>query len=201
MTDAELKKFEAFKQNLLDWNQRINLTAITDDEGIRQKHFADSLTLLPLLPPIDPIRLIDIGAGAGFPGIPLKIMRPDIRLTLLEARQKKVGFLEDTAAKLGFENVECVHGRAEDFVKEEGRRGGYDIACARAVAPLDRLVRWCMPFVKRGGLFLAMKGPKPDAEVREAESVMRKMGAGVREIKYVEIAPGMVHSVVVVCYT
>ena len=206
MTAVQLGKFEQFKDNLLDWNKRMNLTAITDDGGIWQKHFADSLTLLPLLPllsssPDKPLRMIDIGCGAGFPGIPIKIMRPDIRMTMLDSLRKRIFFLEDTISLLALEGVECVHSRAEDFIKADGRRGSYDICTARAVAKLDRLVKWCLPFVKPGGLFLAMKGPNVDDEVQEAMPMIRKLGGAVKGIEFMEIMPGMVHSVVVVCYT
>ena len=232
---TQLRQFEIFKENLLDWNSRMNLTAITDDEGIWQKHFADSLTLLPFLPeapapPEGSIRMIDVGCGAGFPGLPIKIMRPDIKITMLDSLRKRVNFLEDTVSKLGLladgtmsaedllPDVECVHARAEDFVKltdvwgnialssgtemPNSRRGSYDICCARAVARLDKLCKWCLPFVKpAGGVFLAMKGPDLDDELTVAMPAIRKLGAKVIETRLTEIVPGLVHSVVVMCYT
>ena len=216
LTTGQKEKFELFKENLLSWNERMNLTAITDEEGIWHKHFHDSLTLLPLLPaepmrnsissadPMRssrPLRMIDVGSGAGFPGIPIKILRPDIELTLLDSLRKRVFFLQDTVSRLELQNVECVHSRAEDFIREENRRGGYDICTARAVARLDKLCRWCLPFLAPGGLFYAMKGPSPEDEVNDALPIIRKIGGEVVGIEYMEILPGMVHSVVIVCYT
>ena len=199
MTKSQKKQFEIYKENLLDWNTRINLTAITDNEGIWHKHFADSLTLLPLLPDL-PFRMIDIGCGAGFPGLPVKIMRPDISLTLLDSTRKKICFLEDTVLRLGLEDVRCIHARAEDLIKEEKHRGGYRVCSARAVARLKLLCKWCLPFLAPGGLFLAMKGPSVEDEIKEAMPVIRKMNSEVLDIKFMEIMQGMVHTVVVLCY-
>ena len=193
----QLSQFAAFKDNLLDWNQRINLTAIVDDEGIWQKHFADSLTLLPLIS--GAIRMIDVGCGAGFPSLPIKIMRPDINMTLIDSLRKRIFFLQDTINLLGLKNVECIHSRAEDLAKQDNHRGCYDICTARAVARLDKLCKWCLPFIKPGGLFLAMKGPDVDAEVKEALPVIRQMGCDILRVEQMEIIPGLVHSVVV-CY-
>ena len=199
LTGAQLKQFELYKENLLKWNKRINLTAIKDEEDIWQRHFFDSLTLLPFLS--EKVRTIDVGSGAGFPGLPIKIMRPDINMTLLDSLRKRVIFLEDTISLLGLCDIVCVHSRAEDFVKLEGCRGGYDVCTARAVARLEQLCKWSLPFLAPGGLFLAMKGPKADDEVKEAKGVIQKLGGEVVGIERVEIGPGRVHSVVIVCYT
>ena len=227
ITERQLDQFVQFKENLLDWNKRINLTAITADNDIWQKHFADSLTLLPFLKgnasdtngsvtnasdanasdangsdtnsSDTNISVIDIGTGAGFPGLPIKIMRPDINITLLDSLRKRINFLEDTINRLGFD-IRCIHSRAEDLSKNAEHRGRYQIATARAVAKLDKLCKWSLPFLEPGGIFLAMKGPKVEDEVKEAEPVIRKLGGEVREIVLMEIVPGMVHSVVVVCY-
>ena len=202
ITEYQLGQFARFKENLLDWNKRINLTAITDDKGVWQKHFADSLTLLPYLPCSSDgeMRLIDVGCGAGFPGLPIKIMRSDIYVTMLDSLRKRIFFLEDTVAQLGLEGIECIHDRAEDFSKKEGIRGSYDICTARAVARMDKLCEWCMPFVKSGGLFLAMKGSNTANEISEAMPTIEKLGGKVLDTKFMEIVPGLVHSVVVVCY-
>jgi len=195
ISDKQLRDFETYKKNLLDWNQRMNLTAITDDEGVWQKHFADSLTLLSLLPEGD-VKLIDVGSGAGFPGLPLKIMRPDVSLTLLDSLRKRIFFLEDTVRLLQMDDVDCVHARAEDFQKVSGCR--YDVCVSRAVARLDKLSAWCLPFVRVGGVFLAMKGPDVEGEVKEALPGIEKLGGGVVDVRHVEIVEGMVHSIVVV---
>jgi len=200
ITDAQLNQFKQFKENLLDWNSRINLTAITDDEGIWQKHFADSLTLLPFLPRLsastDTLRLVDVGCGAGFPGLPIKIMRPDISITMLDSLRKRIYFLEDTIHRLGLSDIECIHSRAEDLAKANAHH--YDICTARAVARLDKLCGWCLPLVKKNGFFLAMKGPDVTEELKEAMPVIQKMGAEVAEVRQVEIVPGLTHSVVVI---
>ncbi|MCL2399190.1 MAG: 16S rRNA (guanine(527)-N(7))-methyltransferase RsmG [Defluviitaleaceae bacterium] len=203
MTTSQKEQFDQFKENLLDWNKKMNLTAITDDKEIWYKHFEDSLTLLPWLPKtqINPIKLIDIGSGAGFPGIPLKIMRPDISMTLLDSLRKRIFFLEDTVNRLGLNDVECIHARAEDLAKKENYRASYDICTARAVAGLDKLCTWCLPFVKPGGLFLAMKGPNVHEEVKASLPTIEKLGGKVQEIQFIEIMPTLVHSVVVICYT
>jgi len=206
INEVQLEQFKLFKDNLLEWNTRMNLTAITDDMGIWQKHFADSLTLLPFLPkarPQKPIRLIDVGCGAGFPGLPIKIMRPDIHMTMLDSLRKRVHFLKDTVSLLALENIECVHARAEDFAEAES---GYDICTARAVARLDKLCKWCLPFVRPagggdGGFFLAMKGPRTEDELSEALSTIHKMRAKVVSTNLIEISPGLIHSVIVICYT
>ena len=200
ITDKQLEQFARFKKNLLEWNNRMNLTAITDDEDVWQKHFADSLTLLPFLPaPSErPLRLIDVGCGAGFPGLPIKIMRPDISMTMLDSLRKRIFFLEDTISRLGFTDIECIHARAEDFVKENGRGRQYDICTSRAVARLNKLCKWCLPFVKNGGVFLAMKGPDTAVELEEALPVISKLGSEVKEVRLVEILPGMRHSIIVI---
>ncbi|MCL2421937.1 MAG: 16S rRNA (guanine(527)-N(7))-methyltransferase RsmG [Defluviitaleaceae bacterium] len=209
ITDAQLAQFETFKANLLDWNQRMNLTAITDDEGIWQKHFADSLTLLPFLPaPLltkspelpaaQPLRLIDIGSGAGFPGLPIKIMRPDMAMTMLDSLRKRVYFLEDTIGQLGLADITCIHSRAEDLAKHKDHSRQYDICTARAVARLDKLCKWCLPFAKPNGIFLAMKGPDVSEEMEAAMPTIRQFGAKVADVRRVEIVPGLVHSVVVI---
>lgn len=199
LNDQQIKQFELFKDNLLDWNQRMNLTAITDESDIWQKHFVDSLTLLPLLPN-GPIKMLDVGSGAGFPGLPIKIMRPDISMTLLDARQKRISFLEDTINRLALQDTRCIHARAEDLKRDKSHSHAYDIVVARAVARLDKLVKWCLPFVKQGGVFLAMKGPNVEEEINESKENIRKLDGEVLKVEYMEIAPGMVHSVIVVCY-
>lgn len=200
ITDGQLSRFAKFKENLLDWNNRMNLTAITDDEGVWQKHFADSLTLLPFLPPPseNPLRMIDVGCGAGFPGLPVKIMRPDISMTMLDSLRKRIFFLEDTISRLDLQGIECIHARAEDLAKEDSHGQQYDICTSRAVARLNKLCGWCLPFIKIGGLFLAMKGPDTVDELEEALPVISKLGSEVKEVRLVEILPEMHHSIIVI---
>ena len=172
----------------------MNLTAIKTDEDFAVKHFIDSLTILPWLQ--NGAKCIDIGTGAGFPGVPMKVACPEINLTLLDSLQKRVLFLRGAVAKLGFADIECVHARVEDFARKKA--AAYDLAVARAVAKLPKLVEYALPLVKPGGVFLAMKGPDVSQEIKDAKPVLDKFGACVEEFVRVEIAPGMVHTVVAV---
>ena len=198
ISEAQLEQFSLYKKNLLIWNERINLTAITDDTGIWQKHLADSLTLLSL---IKGERLLDIGTGAGFPGIPIKIMRPGLDVSLLDSLRKRQLFLQDTITQLGLTKITLLHARAEDLAKDSTYKRQFDICTARAVARLDKLCKYALPFLKKDGLFLAMKGPDAEAEVRAALPLIKKLGGELLEIKKEEIVPGLVHSIVIICYT
>ncbi|MDR1620421.1 MAG: 16S rRNA (guanine(527)-N(7))-methyltransferase RsmG [Clostridiales bacterium] len=159
------RRLTAYSQMLLTANTHMNLTAITDPEEIVLKHFVDSLTASPYIP--QGARCIDVGTGAGFPGIPLLIMRPAIGMTLMDSTQKRVGFLTDTTAKLGLE-ASCVCARAETLSHDVTHREQYDIALARAVAPLRVLLEICTPFVKPGGVFIAYRGKHARDESNEA---------------------------------
>ncbi|MCL2300567.1 MAG: 16S rRNA (guanine(527)-N(7))-methyltransferase RsmG [Firmicutes bacterium] len=177
--------FPLYLQILLRENAKHNLTAITGPEEIRQKHFADSLALLDddpcILPPH--ASLLDVGSGGGFPGVPLKLARPDIALTLLEATGKKAGFLRALAEELGIEAA-VLHARAEICAHEPAHREQYDVVTARAVAALPMLCELCLPFVKPGGVFAAYKGPRENAEeeLRAAANAIRILGARVERV-------------------
>ncbi|MCL1952028.1 MAG: 16S rRNA (guanine(527)-N(7))-methyltransferase RsmG [Oscillospiraceae bacterium] len=177
--------FEAYTAILLRENAKHNLTAITEPEEIRQKHFADSLALLDDEPcPLPPdASLLDVGAGAGFPGMPLKIARPDLRLTLLEATGKKAAFLSLLARELGLE-AEVVHGRAETLAHDAAYREQFDAVVARAVAALPTLCELCLPFVKPGGVFAAYKGPEDRAreELAAAAGAIRLLGGELERV-------------------
>lgn len=176
--------FEEYLKELLEWNKRFNLTAITDPEEVKIKHFEDSLSLLKTIH-LTTQSLIDIGAGAGFPGIPLKIKCPQIQLTLVEATRKKVEFLRHVVNKLDLKNVEIVWGRAEEIAKE--KREQYDIALSRAVANLNVLSELCLPLVKVGGIFIAYKEEKIEAEVKASENAIKLLGGKLKEIKKVKL--------------
>ncbi|MCI8554498.1 MAG: 16S rRNA (guanine(527)-N(7))-methyltransferase RsmG [Clostridiales bacterium] len=171
--------FDRYAVLLREWNEKMNLTAITSPEEIEVKHFVDSLTVLDALPPPKerggPLRFIDVGTGAGFPGVVLKLMRPDLELTLLDSLNKRLVFLKALCADLGVEAV-LVHARAEEAGRQKERRESYDIATARAVAALPTLCEYCLPLVRTGGRFLAMKGPDGDREAREAETAIIRLG-------------------------
>ena len=176
LDDAMFDKLWRYKDFLKEYNEKVNLTAITDDEGIVVKHFLDCMTVLPH---IAGGRVIDIGTGPGFPGLVLAIVRPELKLTLLDARAKKVKFLEEAAALLGLENVTCIHGRAEDVQK---KIAAFDYAVSRAVGRLEALAGWCLPFVKRGGKFIAMKGPNYAEELKAGKSALKKLGGAIDEV-------------------
>lgn len=176
----EGKLFEKYLHELLIWNAKFNLTSITDPAEIKRKHFDDSLLFL------QPYRLstesvVDIGAGAGFPGLPLKIACPGIKLTLVEARQKKVEFLKHLIKILDLSDVEVIWGRAEEAVKE--RRESFDFAVCRAVASLNTLCEYCLPFVKIGGHFVAYKEENISIEIEEAGNALKVLGGELVEVK------------------
>lgn len=175
LSDAALERFGRYAALLVDWNTRMNLTAITDPEAIVIKHFLDSLTLLAALPLEAGTSLIDVGTGAGFPGLALKIARPDLELTLLDATRKKLQFLEAVLADIGLE-ARCVHARAEAAGRDAAHRERYAVAVARAVAPLWKLGEYVLPLVKVGGWFVAMKGPEGPAEGEEAAPSIARLG-------------------------
>jgi 16S rRNA (guanine527-N7)-methyltransferase len=191
LTPEHLAAFERYQVELLDWNQRFNLTAITDPAEVQVKHFLDSLTCLLAIAPrgydglLDPAavsgRAIDVGAGAGFPGVALKIACPGLRLTLLESVRKKAGFLSHLVAVLGLEDVDIVPERAEDFARRPGRRDGYDFALARALAPMPVLLEYCLPFVRPGGRLVAPKKGDLTAELAAARDAVRVLGGRWRE--------------------
>lgn len=158
---------------LAEKNQVMNLTAITDPAGVARLHFLDSAALLALAD-LRGKSVVDVGTGAGFPGLPLKILEPSIRLTLLDAQRKRVDFLREVCGELGLEDVECVHSRAEDFAGTH--REGFDLAVSRAVAALPVLAELCLPLVKPGGLFLAMKSNKTDEEIEAAAPIIQTLG-------------------------
>jgi len=178
--------FPLYAQILLRENAKFNLTAITDPEEIDQKHFADSLALLGDEPcPVPPgARLLDVGSGGGFPGVPLKIARPDIALSLLEATAKKAGFLRALAEELGIE-AQVVNARAEDAARDPACRERFDVVVARAVAALPLLCELCLPFVRAGGVFVAYKGTreKAEEELRAAGSAIKILGAQVERVQ------------------
>jgi len=177
---SQLDSFETYRDELIRWNQRVNLTAITAPVEIETRHFLDSLTLLYALqgrgPANSGLRMIDIGSGAGFPGIPIKLVLPDTRLTLLEATGKKVEFLLHMVASLGLRDTEVVHGRAEEVAHSAEHREAYEIVAARAVASLSTLAEVCLPFVSVGGLFVAFKKGDIEAELEDSRAAIARVG-------------------------
>jgi len=190
LNPSQLEQFQLFYEELLDWNKRVNLTAITDYEEVQIKHFLDSLTVtIAWQLPISnaDFSLIDVGTGAGLPGIPLKILFPDIRLVLLEATAKKAAFLYHLKQKLGLDNVEIVVGRAEEVAHLSEYRGRFDIVLSRAVASLPTLVELTLPFCTIGGNFIAQKKGAVDLEINRATKAISTLGGNLREVKRVEM--------------
>lgn len=179
LTEEQISKFITYKELLKEWNQKINLTAITEDSEIVLKHFIDSLTVLKYIP--QNANIIDVGTGAGFPGIPTKIVREDVSVTLLDSLNKRINFLNDVIEKTNLENIKTVHGRAEDFGQNKECREKYDVAVARAVANLSTLTELCLPFVKVGGSFIAMKGNSTE-EFEEAKKAIEILGGKIEKI-------------------
>lgn len=162
---------------LLEWNEKMNLTAITAPEDVLYKHFYDCILFLKAVTPAKNARIIDVGTGAGFPGMVLKIVRPDINVTLLDSLNKRLVFLNEVIAELGLSGISTVHMRAEDAGKAAAHREKYDIACARAVAALPALMEYCLPLVKKGGCFVAMKGASAEEEMNRSLSAAHLLGA------------------------
>ncbi len=178
LNDQQIAQFERYFQLLVEWNEKMNLTAITQREEVYLKHFYDCLMALWNMP-LDnyALQLCDVGAGAGFPSIPLKIAHPELQVTIVDSLQKRLTFIEHLAEELGLEGVSCVHGRAEDVGQNPAYRGQFDIVTARAVASLNVLAEYCLPLVKIGGQFLALKAQKSDQELEEARAAIRILGA------------------------
>lgn len=195
LSERQVEQFRLYFELLADWNQKINLTAIDDLEGVQTKHFLDCLTGLPLIreelggngKPTQTIRAIDVGAGAGFPGLPLKIAWPELKLVLLDGTGKKVRFLQDVVAALKLTQVEVVQGRAEEVGHDEGYRGQFDLVTARAVARLNTLVEYLLPFTRQGGYVVAYKGPGAADEFMEARKAIDLLGGEVVRFAPVEV--------------
>ncbi|MBQ6928034.1 MAG: 16S rRNA (guanine(527)-N(7))-methyltransferase RsmG [Oscillospiraceae bacterium] len=181
-----LRRFRVYYENLEKMNQVMNLTAISGEEDAARLHFLDCASIAAAVQ-LQGKSLIDVGTGAGFPGLVLKILCPSLRLTLLDSLDKRLHFLADTCEKLGFDDVQLVHARAEE--PPEGFREAFDFASARAVARLNVLCELCLPYVKEGGAFLAMKGPELDAELKEAYVALRTLG-GTLERQIACTVPG-----------
>ncbi len=174
ITDEQLSEFDTYAKLLIEWNNKMNLTAITEENEIAVKHFIDSMTILKYIDKKAP-KIIDIGTGAGFPGIPIKIMRPDIELTLLDSLNKRLVFLEEVCKKLSFK-AELIHARAEEYGQKPEYRESFDHAVSRAVANLPSLCEYCLPYVKTGGSFISMKGPDGTKESASAQTAIKTLG-------------------------
>lgn len=195
LTQEQAEQLDHYGDLLLDWNQRMNLTAITQPEEVAVKHFLDSALLLAhcgALP--ESLSLIDVGTGAGFPGLVLAVLKPEWSITLLDSLQKRVHFLETVCNELELANVTCIHSRAEEGGQNPSLREKFDVATARAVANLPLLCEYCLPFVKVGGWFLPMKGTDPQAEWERGEKAIRLLGGELKEIREYSLPDGSYRS-------
>ena len=197
VTPEQAEQLQIYMELLLEWNEKMNLTSITEPEEVAEKHFLDSLTLLLWKKLKQGAKVIDVGTGAGFPGIPLKILRPDIELTLLDGTMKRLNFLGEVCKALKL-SANRVHKRAEEAGLDKTMRERYDVATARAVASLNVLSEYCMPLVKMKGYFIAMKGPGAAQELEEAENALDILGAGEPEVLPVTLPGGEERNLVIV---
>jgi len=195
LSDSQLDQFESFFRELADWNQRANLTAITEYDAVQVKHFLDSLTVYLVASEIldgagtarVPARVIDIGAGAGLPGLALKLAFPAIHVSLVESVGKKTAFMEHLVAELGLEDVTVHTGRAEDLAREEGLRDAFDLVVVRAVARLPLLLEYSLPFCKTGGKVVALKHGGDGQELEDAANALAKLGGRIEKVVPVEL--------------
>lgn len=192
-------KFMLYKDLIQDWNNKINLTAITEDDEIVKKHFIDCIKCFRFEGIRTSASIIDVGTGAGFPGIPIKIMAQDKKVTLLDSLNKRVSFLNEVISSLNLDNIQAIHGRAEEMSRKNEFRERFDIAISRAVANMTVLAELCIPYVKIGGYFIAMKGPSVDEELSEAKNAIGTLGGKLEQVIKVEIEEtDLQHNLVVI---
>lgn len=175
LDDNQMEQFLSYYQLLIEWNKLINLTSITDFMEVIKKHFIDSLSIVKVFSPNNE-RILDLGTGAGFPGIPLKIVFPNTKIVLMDSLNKRIKFLNEVINKLKLEDIIALHGRAEDFGKDISYREGFDVCTSRAVAKLSTLSEYCLPFVKTGGVFISYKASQIATEVEDAKKAIKILG-------------------------
>lgn len=180
INEEQIKSFEKYMNLLLEWNEKINLTAITQPDEVKLKHFVDSLTVLKYINDDD--KVIDIGTGAGFPGIPLKIMKENTKITLLDSLNKRINFLNIVIETLNLRNIQAIHGRAEEIARNKLYREKYDVAVSRAVANLSTLTEYMLPFVKVGGKCICMKGANVNEELERAQNAIKELGGEIERV-------------------
>ncbi|MBQ7901300.1 MAG: 16S rRNA (guanine(527)-N(7))-methyltransferase RsmG [Clostridia bacterium] len=186
--EQQCNMFAAYYKLLVEWNEKINLTAITGEEDVAYKHFIDCISIFKSGVIADGAKIIDVGTGAGFPGLPMKIYNNSLEVTLVDSLNKRLNFLTEVTDTLGLHNVRCVHGRAEDLGHNKLYREQFDICASRAVANLATLCELCLPFVKVGGYLAALKGPKADEEIAQAQKALKLLGGKVEKVINYSIA-------------
>lgn len=188
ISDDQINCFEKYYELLIEKNKVMNLTAITDKEDVIVKHFIDSIALIPYLKDKgininNKLKIIDIGTGAGFPGLPLKIMMPDVKFTLLDSLNKRVSFLNEVIDELKLKDIEALHGRAEDYASDNKYREKYDICVSRAVANLSTLSEYCIPFVKEDGFFISYKAGESEEEINKSKNAIKILGGKINKVE------------------
>ena len=182
LSDEALEKFETYRKLIVEWNEKINLTAITDEESMNIKHFLDCLLLTKTGFFEDDKKVLDVGTGAGFPAIPLKLYNEKLNVTMLDSLNKRIKFLNIVIGDLNLKNISAIHGRAEEVGRQEGYRENFDIVSSRAVASLSLLLEFTIPFLRVGGLFLAMKGPSYLEEVENSKNALKKLNCKLEKV-------------------
>lgn len=181
LNDEQINQFLVYYEMLVERNKFVNLTAITEFDDVMKKHFVDSVSLIQAYDVNKPVSVIDVGTGAGFPGLALKIAFPELKITLLDSLNKRIAFLDDVICKLNLKGVETIHGRAEDYAKPGKLRENFDLCVSRAVANLSTLSEYCLPFVKVGGYFISYKSERISEEIKAAEKAISILGGQVNK--------------------
>lgn len=196
LSENQIDSLEKYYKLLIEWNEKMNLTALTEPHDVALKHFCDSILLLKYADIPQNSRLIDVGTGAGFPSVPIKIVRPDIKLCLLDSLNKRLVFLQEVVDKLGLQDVTIVHSRAEDGARKADLREKFDFATSRAVAQLNVLSEYCLPYIKPGGAFLSMKGKYSEEEIANAKSAIKLLGGKTEKVDTYNLADGSERTII-----
>lgn len=177
--DEIIKKYRLYMEGILDWNEKVNLTSITCRDEFIIKHYIDSVMCVPCKEFQNAERIIDVGTGGGFPGIPLALAAPDKEFVLMDSLNKRIKIINELCSEIGIDNVTAVHARAEELARNKNHREGYDLCVSRAVANLSTLSEYCLPFIKKGGYFLSYKGPDSEQEVKDAKKAISILGGKI----------------------
>lgn len=189
----QLERFHKFYQLLIEWNKVMNLTGITEYEDVVEKHFVDSLSIIKAIDLSGIHTVIDVGTGAGFPGIPLKIAFPHLRVVLLDSLNKRIKFLDEVISQLGLTEICTIHGRAEEYARKEEYREQFDLCVSRAVANLSTLSEYCLPYIQVGGMFVPYKSGEIDDEVEQSKKAVRILGGNIKEVMKFELPGTDIH--------
>lgn len=181
LSDEQLEQFSEFYDHMIEMNQVMNLTSITEEDEVILKHFYDSMSVIKYYYFHDQINVIDVGTGAGFPGIPLAILLPNVQFTLMDSLNKRITFLNEVVKKCGLKNVECIHSRAEELAKDGDYRENYDVCVSRAVANLSVLLEYCIPFINKGGKFISYKSISSEEELTDSKNAQNKLCCKLKE--------------------